>query len=116
MCVDETQEPVHLSRVAAVTGRNVCKMITSCVRSAIAGALIFGVATAAVAATKGQFGNMCTMGLALHKNVPTNCSVNTIYKGNTYCFGNEQAKSQFLKNPKANLAKAETFYRKEHHG
>ena len=109
MCVDETQEPVHLSRVAAVTGRNVCK-------EDIAGALIFGVATAAVAATKGQFGNMCTMGLALHKNVPTNCSVNTIYKGNTYCFGNEQAKSQFLKNPKANLAKAETFYRKEHHG
>jgi YHS domain-containing protein len=91
-------------------------MVRSYVTSAIAGALVLGLVTPAVAATKGQFGNMCTMGLALHKNVSTNCSVNTIYKGKTYCFGNEQAKSQFLKNPKANLAKAETFYRKEHRG
>ena len=86
-----------------------------CVTSAIAGAVALGLATAAVAATHGQFGNMCTMGLALHKNVATNCSVNTIYRGKTYCFGNEQAKTQFLKNPRANLAKAQTFYRKEHH-
>ena len=91
-------------------------MITSYVRSAVVGALVLGLATSAVAATKGQFGDMCTMGLALHKNVPTNCSVNTLYKGKTYCFGNEQAKSQFLKNPKANLAKAEAFYNKEHRG
>jgi YHS domain-containing protein len=91
-------------------------MITSYVRSAIIGALVLGVATPAVAATKGQFGDMCTMGLALHKNVPTNCSVNTVYRGKTYCFGNEQAKSQFLKNPNANLAKAEAFYHKEHRG
>jgi YHS domain-containing protein len=91
-------------------------MVRSYIRSAIAGALVLGLATQAVAATKGQFGNMCTMGLALHKNVATNCSVNTIYKGKTYCFGNEQAKNQFLKNPKTNLAKAETFYRKEHRG
>ena len=82
-------------------------MIRSYVTSAIAGAFVLGLATAAVAATKGEFGNMCTMGLASHKNVSTNCSVNTIYKGKTYCF-------QFMKNPKANLAKAEAFYHKEH--
>ena len=71
-------------------------------------------ATAAVAATKGEFGNMCTMGLASHKNVSTNCFVNTIYKGKTYCFGNKHARTQFMKNPKANLAEAEVFYHKEH--
>ena len=89
-------------------------MIRSYVTSAIAGAVVLGLATAAVAATKGEFGNMCTMGLASHKNVSTNCSVNTIYKGKTYCFGNKQARTQFMKNPKANLAKAEAFYHKEH--
>src|SRR4029078_3406040 len=89
-------------------------MIRSYVTSAIAGAFVLGLATAAVAATKGEFDNMCTMGLASHKNVSTNCSVNTIYKGKTYCFGNKHARTQFMKNPKANLAKAEAFYHKEH--
>jgi YHS domain-containing protein len=56
------------------------------------------------------------MGLALHKNISTDCSVNTLYRGKTYCFGNEQAKAQFLKHPHANLAKAEAFYSKERHG
>ena len=56
------------------------------------------------------------MGLALHKNISTDCSVNTIYRGKTYCFGNRQAKAQFLKSPRVNLAKAQSFYRKEHHG
>jgi YHS domain-containing protein len=78
--------------------------------------LALGLATFAVAATKGEFGNMCTMGLALHKNISTDCSVNTVYRGKTYCFGNEQAKAQFLKHPHANLAKAEAFYSKERHG
>lgn len=69
-------------------------MIRSYVTSAIAGAFVLGLATAAVAATKGEFDNMCTMGLASHKNVSTNCSVNTIYKGKTYCFGNKHARTQ----------------------
>ena len=91
-------------------------MFKSYVTSAIVGAVVLGVATLAVAATKGEFGNTCTMGLALHKNISTDCSVNTIYRGKTYCFGNEQAKAQFLKHPHSTLAKAQTFYRKEHHG
>ena len=91
-------------------------MVRSYVTLAIAAALFLGFVTPTVAAAKGQFGTMCTMGLALHKNVQTNCSVNTIYEGKTYCFGNKQAKTQFLKNPKTNLAKAEAFYRKEHRG
>jgi YHS domain-containing protein len=79
--------------------------------SAIVGVLMLGLGTSAYAVT-GKFNNMCTMGLASHKVVHTNCSVHGTYKGQTYCFGNEAAKKQFFKNPSANLAKAETFYRK----
>lgn len=46
------------------------------------------------------------------KEIKTDCSVNTTYKGETYCFGNEHAKQDFMKDPAANLAKAEQFYSK----
>jgi len=55
---------------------------------------------------------MCAEGLALHKNIKTDCSINSSFKGKTYCFGSEQAKADFLKNPDANLAKAEAYYSK----
>ena len=80
--------------------------------SAIAGALLLGLATAAFAATNGEFDNMCAEGLALQKPIKTDCSVNASLKGKTYCFGSEQAKADFLKNPDANLAKAEAYYSK----
>jgi len=76
--------------------------------SAMAGALLF--ATAATAATTGQYDNMCAMGLALGQDVATDCSVNAEIDGKTYCFGNEDAKTLFMKDPAANLAKAETYY------
>lgn len=78
---------------------------------ALAGALSLALATGALAAT-GEFNNMCAEGLALHKEIKTDCSVNTTYKGKTYSFGNEQAKQDFMKDPAANLAKAEQFYSK----
>ena len=78
---------------------------------ALAGALSLALATGALAAT-GEFNNMCAEGLALHKEIKTDCSVNTVYKGKTYCFGSEQAKQDFMKDPAANLAKAEQFYSK----
>jgi len=74
---------------------------------AAAGALMF--ATAAFAAT-GEYDNMCTMGLALDKKVETDCSVNAEIDGKTYCFGNEEAKTLFMKDPEGNLAKADSFY------
>ena len=83
-------------------------MMRSYVISALAAAFVLGLATAAVAATKGEFDNMCAEGLALHKRIKTDCSVNTEYKGKTFCFGNEQAKTDFMKDPKANLAEAES--------
>lgn len=45
--------------------------------SAFAGALLLGLGTAALAAT-GEFDNMCTEGLALGKDVHTDCSVNAV--------------------------------------
>ena len=89
-------------------------MIRTYVTPILAGAFALGLATAAMAAT-GQFDNMCAEGLALHKDIKTDCSVNAVYKGKTYCFGSEQAKADFMKDPAANLAKAEAYYAK-HHG
>jgi YHS domain-containing protein len=82
---------------------------------ALAFALVLGVATTAYAAT-GQFNNQCSWGLANHKDVPTDCSVNASIKGKTYCFSSQEAKANFMKNPTANLAKAESFYKSEHKG
>jgi YHS domain-containing protein len=82
---------------------------------ALASALSLALATGALAAT-GQFNNMCSWGLANSKDVKTDCSVNATIKGKTYCFSSADAKSQFMKNPDANLAKAETFYKSEHKG
>ena len=50
------------------------------------------------------------MGLALGKDIKTDCSVNTVYNGKTYCFGNETAKSLFLKRPEEFLTQAQIFY------
>ena len=88
-------------------------MVRGHITSAFAGALLLGLATAAMAAT-GEFSNMCTEGLALGKDVKTDCSVNTVIDGKTYCFGNEEAKTMFMKDPKGNLAKAQTYYSSKH--
>jgi len=82
------------------------------IMSAIAGTLML--ATAAVAATTGEYDNMCTMGLALGKDVPTDCSINAELDGKTYCFGNEDAKTIFMKDPKGNLTKAQAYYSSKH--
>jgi YHS domain-containing protein len=86
------------------------------ISSALAGALVLGLATATLAATKGEFNNMCTQGLAMGKDVHTDCSVNAIIKGKTYCFGSEAAKAEFMKDPEGNLAKAQAYYSKKHAG
>ncbi|MGH6805205.1 MAG: hypothetical protein ACREC3_17850 [Methyloceanibacter sp.] len=90
-------------------------MIRTYVTPILAGAFALGLATAAMAAT-GEFDNMCSWGLANQKDVKTDCSVNTTMQGKTYCFSSDQAKADFMKNPDANLAKAESFYKSEHKG
>jgi YHS domain-containing protein len=87
-------------------------MVRAYFTSAVAGAFLLGMATAAVAA--GEFGNMCTMGLATGKDIQTDCSVNAELQGKTYCFGSKEAMAEFMKNPKENLAKAQTYYSKKH--
>ena len=62
------------------------------------------------ATTEGEFDDNCVMGLALGKEIKTDCSVNTVYAGKTYCFGNETAKQLFLKKPDEFLLKAQIFY------
>jgi YHS domain-containing protein len=86
------------------------------ISSALAGALVLGLATATLAATKGEFDNMCSQGLAMGKDVQTDCSVNATIEGKTYCFGNEEAKEAFMKDPESNLAKAQAYYSKKHPG
>lgn len=58
----------------------------------------------------GEFDGECVMGLALGKDIETDCSVNTVYKGKTYCFGNEAAKTLFLKRPDDFLLQAHIYY------
>jgi len=90
-------------------------MVKSYVTSAVAGAFLLGMATAALALT-GEYGNMCTMGLAMGKDIQTDCSINAQLEGKTYCFGSKEARTEFMKNPKANLAKAQEYYSKKHPG
>jgi YHS domain-containing protein len=85
------------------------------ITSVFAGAFLLGMATAALAVT-GEYSNMCTMGLALGKDIQTDCSINAQLEGKTYCFGSKEARTEFMKNPKANLAKAQEYYSKKHPG
>ena len=90
-------------------------MVRGYLTSAVAGALLLGMATAALALT-GEYSNMCTMGLALGKDIQTDCTVNAQLQGKTYCFGSKEAMAEFMKHPKKNLAKAQAYYSKKHPG
>ena len=39
----------------------------------------------------GEYSNMCSMGLALGKDIQTDCSINAQLQGKTYCFGRKEA-------------------------
>ena len=82
------------------------------IASVVAGSLMLATAAVAVAAT-GEYDNMCTMGLAMGKEVKTDCTINGQIDGKTYCFGSEEAKTTFMKDPKGNLAKAEAYRMKK---
>ncbi len=60
---------------------------------ALAAVLTLGLSMPVVAAIEGEFDGECVMGLALGKEIKTDCSVNTVYGGKTYCFGNETAQA-----------------------
>jgi YHS domain-containing protein len=90
-------------------------MVRTYVKSAVAGVFLLGSATAALA-LHGEFGDQCSMALAMGKDVQTDCSINGQYLGKTYCFGSKEAMTQFMQNPKDNLAKAQAYYSSKHPG
>ena len=73
-------------------------------------AAALGLCAGVARATEGEYGGECVMGLALGKDINTDCSVNTVYKDKTYCFGNETAKQLFLKKPDEFLLQAQIYY------
>ncbi len=77
---------------------------------ALATVLTLGLRLTAAAATQGEFDDNCVMGLVEGKEIKTDCSVNTVYAGKTYCFGNETARQVFLKKPDEFLLQAQIFY------
>jgi YHS domain-containing protein len=79
-------------------------------RCLVISAVLLAASGAAAQATEGEFGGECVMGLALGKDIKTDCSVNTVYDGKTYCFGNETARELFLKKPDEFLLKAQVYY------
>ena len=81
--------------------------------SALAGAALLGFSTGAIAAVAGEFGNYCAMGLTKGEKKLTDCSISSKIDGKTYCFGSEEAKTTFMKDPKGNLAKAEAYRMKK---
>ena len=67
----------------------------------------------APAPVKGEFANSCAMGLTRGEQISTDCSVNwKADDGKVYCFGSEDSKASFLKDPQENLRKAEQSYAK----
>ena len=91
-------------------------MVGPYIKSAVAGAFLLGMTATAALAVTGEYGNMCTMGLASGKDIQTDCSVNAQVQGKTYCFGSQSALTQFMADPSGNLAKAQTYYSKKHPG
>ena len=62
----------------------------------------------------GEFGNRCTTGLTKGVVVNSDCSINEVFKGNTLCFGNDDARKAFLdtKDKQQFVDKAAMFYPK----
>lgn len=84
-------------------------MVKTCLIVAMAGVTLLSL-TASAQTMHGEFGNECVTSLALGRTYKTDCSVNTVYKGKTLCFGSEKSRELFLKNPDELLLKAHVFY------
>lgn len=79
--------------------------------AAIAGIIMFAPGTAALAAGDlGEYGNNCAFGLTKGVKKYTDCSVHEKIDGKLYCFSKQAAKEEFMKDSKANVAKATSFY------
>jgi YHS domain-containing protein len=61
-------------------------------------------------AAKGEFGDLCALGLTMGKEVKTDCSINEMIGGKTYCFSSADAKGKFMTDAPGMLAKAEQSF------
>jgi hypothetical protein len=57
-----------------------------------------------------EYQNLDAMGLASGKGIKTKCDIYGQHEGKTYCFRDENAKSEFMKDPAGNRAKADAYY------
>jgi len=57
-----------------------------------------------------EFNNFCATSLSEGNFQATDCSVNEMVDGKTYCFGNQSSKDIFLENPQEVIQKAEAFF------
>ena len=73
----------------------------------VATAVLLAGSTAAIAGS-GEYQSLDAMGLASGKGMKTPCKISGDYEGKTYCFRNGNAKSEFMKDPPGNRAKADT--------
>jgi YHS domain-containing protein len=87
-------------------------MLKAYLASALTGAAMVVTATIAIAAVAGEYGNYCAMGLTMGEKKLTDCSISQKIDGKTYCFGNNSAKEAFMKDPQANIAKAQAEFSK----
>jgi hypothetical protein len=71
--------------------------------------VVLSVAPAAAVAGSGEYQSLDAMGLASGKGMKTPCKVRD-YEGKNYCFRNEDAKAEFMKDAAGNRSKADTYY------
>jgi hypothetical protein len=62
-------------------------------------------------AAKSEFGDMCATGLAMGKEVPTDCSINMMIGDKIYCFSGDKPKQMFMDDQAKMLMKAEENFK-----
>lgn len=60
----------------------------------------------------GEFDNHCTNGLSNNTFYKTNCTINEVFDGKTYCFSSESARALFAADRQGMIDKAAMFYAK----
>ena len=76
----------------------------------ILGACLITLTTASFAG-KSEFGDMCVTGLAMGKEVPTDCSINMMIGEKMYCFSGAKPKQMFMDDQAKMLMKAEENFK-----
>ncbi len=64
-------------------------------------------------ALAGEFGDHCTTSLSMGAMHKTKCEINSVFEGKTYCFGSEESKAEYLKDPKMTIQMATVAYVKQ---